>query len=179
MNRLSADQVYAATPPDRGQTILWDADVAGFGLRITAGGAKSFVLNYRFADPSDRRESSQYRFTIGPARSTPRGAGWSVDEARKEASRWSKLIDRGETHPLAERKGRIDATKAAREAETFQQAFADYIEHEQKGRKGNATAGEVERAVLRGCADWLDRPLKDVDAATIGKLLREVRDGKV
>jgi integrase len=67
--------------------------------------------------------------------------------------------------------------KAAREAETFKDAFADYITHEQKGRKGNATAGEVERAILKDCAEWLDWPTSDVTATDIGKLLRQVRDG--
>ena len=109
MDRLTADRVYAERPPENGQAIIWDSEVAGFGLRVTAGGAKSFILNYRFADPDDRRKSNQFRFTIGPAKAAPRGSGWSVDEARREASRWSKLIDRGETHPLAER--REDRTK--------------------------------------------------------------------
>ena len=73
MDRLTADQVYAATPPKRGQTIIWDSEVAGFGLRVTAGGSKNFILNYRFTDPNDRRKSNQYRFTIGPAKTAPRG----------------------------------------------------------------------------------------------------------
>jgi integrase len=178
MERLTADDVYKAAVPKSGQTIKWDAQVRGFGLRVTAGGAKSFILNYRFADPTERRKSSQFRYTIGPARATPRGAGWSVDEARREASKWSKRIDRGESHPLAERKGRHEAVKAARDAETFRDALTDYIEHEQKGRKGNATADEVERAILRACADWLDSPLKGITAPEIGKLLRGIRDGK-
>lgn len=178
MDLLTADHVYDAKPPKIGQAIIWDSKVRGFGLRVTAGGAKSFIFNYRFADPSDRRKSNQYRYTIGPARLTPRGAGWSVDEARKEANDWSKLIDRGESHPLAERRGRHDAVKAARDAETFRQAVADYITHEQKGRKGNVTAGEVERAILKGCAEWLDHPVADVTAKDIGNLLRQIRDGK-
>lgn len=178
MDRLTADQVYAAKPPASGQAIIWDSEVAGFGLRVTSGGAKSFILNYRFADPGDRRKSSQYRFTIGTARVAPRGAGWSVDEARKEASRWAKLIDRGESHPLAERKGRHDAVLAAREATTFRAAVTDYIEHEQKGRKANVTAGEVERAILKDCEAWLDRPVKAITAGEIGNLLRQIRDGK-
>ena len=178
MDRLTADKVYAAATPERGQTIIWDSEVAGFGLRVTAGGAKAFILNYRFADPGDRRKSSQYRFTIGPAKTAPRGAGWSVDEARREAGDWSKKIDRGESHPLAKRKGNRDALKAAREAETFQQAFAEYVEHEQKGRKGNATAVEVERSVLKHCTALLEHPVKDIAAKEIGKLLRELRDGR-
>lgn len=180
---LTANQVRSAELPKKGQRIIWDAEprhggVTGFGLRITSGGAKTFILNYRFADPADiGRRSSQYRFAIGPAKTVPRGTGWTIDEARKEADRWRKLIDRGETHPLAERKGRRDAVKATREATTFEQAVKDYVAHECKGRKGNATADEVQRAILKDCGDWLELPVAHITAGDIGRLLRTVRDG--
>lgn len=177
MERLTADQVRNTEPPAKGQTLIWDSEVAGFGLRVTAGGAKSFILNYRFADPTDRRKTNQYRYTIGPAKTAPRGAGWGVDEARKVADEWAKKIDRGESHPLADRRGRHDAAKAAREAETFKAALTEYIQHEQRGRKQNVTADEADRALRRGCAAWLDRPLADITANEIGTLLRQVRDG--
>ena len=32
--------------PERGNRIAYDDGVAGFGLRVTAAGVKSFVLNY-------------------------------------------------------------------------------------------------------------------------------------
>jgi integrase len=169
--------VYDASLPETGQTIEWDAKVPGLGLRLTAGGSRAFILQYRFADPTERRKSASYRCTIGPARESAKAPGWSLEEARKEADKWRKEIARGVTHPLAERRGNRAAVKAAREAETFKDAFADYIEHEQKGRKGNASAGEVERAILKDCAEWLAWPVKDITAAHIGKLLREVRDG--
>jgi len=40
MERLTADDVYKAAVPKSGQTIKWDAEVRGFGLRVTAGGAQ-------------------------------------------------------------------------------------------------------------------------------------------
>jgi integrase len=180
---LTTETVRSAKPPETGQRLIWDGDakhggVTGFGLRITAAGAKTFILNYRFNDPADTaRKNNQYRFAIGPAKTTARGGGWAVDEARKEADRWRKLIDRGETHPLAERKGRQEAVKAAREAQTFKAALDDYITHEQIGRKGNATALAVKNAITRNCDDWLDRPVASITPAEIGKLLRMVRDG--
>lgn len=33
--------------PDKGQRITYDRDVKGFGVRVTAAGARSFILNYR------------------------------------------------------------------------------------------------------------------------------------
>ena len=32
--------------PEKGNRLFYDDDVKGFGARVTAGGARSFVLNY-------------------------------------------------------------------------------------------------------------------------------------
>jgi integrase len=81
--------VRKALPPARGQTLLWDADVKGFALRITSGGAKSFVVDYR-------ADGRQRRFTIG---SYP---DWSVQAARRCAKELKREIDLGRD-PMSER----------------------------------------------------------------------------
>jgi len=63
--------VEAAKPPASGYVILFDDKIAGFGIRVTAAGAKLFVLNYRVA--------GEKRRTIG---SWPK---WTADAARDEA----------------------------------------------------------------------------------------------
>ena len=45
--RLTDNFARKALPPSRGQTLVWDGEVKGFALRVTSGGAKSFVLDYR------------------------------------------------------------------------------------------------------------------------------------
>jgi hypothetical protein len=45
--RLTDTFVRKALAPARGQSISWDTDVKGFALRITPGGAKAFLLDYR------------------------------------------------------------------------------------------------------------------------------------
>lgn len=74
--------------PAEGNRIEYDSEVKGFGCRVTAGGARSFVLNYR------TRAGRERRFTIGqfPA--------WKVAAARQEAAELKKLVDRG-GDPLA------------------------------------------------------------------------------
>lgn len=61
--------------------------VAGFGIRITASGARAFILNYRF-------EGQERRITIG------KYPTWTVAAARKKAEELRKGIDNGQD-PLA------------------------------------------------------------------------------
>jgi hypothetical protein len=42
--------------------ILWDDEVKGFGLRVSPGGTKSYILNYR---AGRGRNAPQHRITIG------------------------------------------------------------------------------------------------------------------
>lgn len=85
-----------STTPEPVHSIIYDSDVKGFGVRITASGAKSFVLNYR------TRAGRERRYTIGQF------PDWKVGAARQEAAELKKRIDRGED-PLAE----IAAERAA------------------------------------------------------------------
>ena len=79
---LTDKLVKALARPQRSNKITYDDTVRGFGLRVTAAGAKSFVLNYR----SKGRER---RYTIG---SYP---DWSVAAAREEARRLKRDINLG------------------------------------------------------------------------------------
>src|SRR5215471_10836726 len=61
----------------------------GFGVRVTAAGARAFILNYRL-------RSREYRFTIGA------WPDWSVLKAVREARNLRQRVDRGE-NPLDDR----------------------------------------------------------------------------
>ena len=76
-----------------GHTVQGQTAPRGFGVRVTAGGSKAFVLNYRVA-------GRERRFTIGEWKDA--GGGWSVVDAAKHARSLRKKIDRGED-PLQER----------------------------------------------------------------------------
>src|SRR5215204_958816 len=70
--------------PEKGSRLLWDDSVRGFGLRITAAGARSFIINYR-----RKADGLERRWTIG---SFP---DWGTAAAREEASRLKRAIDGG------------------------------------------------------------------------------------
>ena len=83
--------------PERGNRVHYFAGAVlqgipaprGFGVRVTAGGAKAFVLNYRL-------RGREFRYTIG------QHPDWSALRAVREARQLRQRIDRGE-NPLDDR----------------------------------------------------------------------------
>jgi integrase len=82
--RLTDKAVKVLAPPARGNTIAYDIEVKGFGVRITAAGTRAFVLNYR-----RKSDALERRYTIG---SFP---DWSTTAAREEAKRLKREVDSG------------------------------------------------------------------------------------
>ncbi len=64
------------TAPSARDCFLWDSELAGFGLRVRPGGAKTFVAQYR---AGGGRTGQSRRFTVG------RYGVMTVDEARLDA----------------------------------------------------------------------------------------------
>jgi integrase len=106
-HRLSDQIVRQMPPPVKGNRIAYDGDVPGFGLRVTAAGARSWILNYR-----RRADGVERRYTIG---SWP---SWSVAAAREEAKRLRRAVDGG-GDPVGEAQAMRDAPTVADLAERF------------------------------------------------------------
>src|SRR5215475_14436912 len=98
MTKLNEEIVKALPVPEAGNKVHYFPDATlqgakaprGFGVRITASGVRSFVMNYRVA----HRER---RYTIG------QWPDWSVLRAVKEARDLRQRIDRGDD-PLDDRR---------------------------------------------------------------------------
>jgi integrase len=103
----------------RAGKIYWDSDVHGFGCRVTASGAKSFVLLYRTHTGRLRQ------ITIG------KYPAYSTEVARKDAKEHLHIIGKG-GDPAADR-------KATREAPTFADLADEYCsKHLPKKRASSA-----------------------------------------
>jgi integrase len=101
---LNNKKLDALKPPAKGNLIIWDTNrdaPSGFGVRITAAGAVSFVLNYRNSYGTSRR------YTIGQL------SEFNLDDAREEASALRKLIKKG-ADPVREKQ---DERKTVKEPE--------------------------------------------------------------
>lgn len=62
MTRLNRTIVKALAAPERGEAVMMDADLPGFGVRVMASGAKSFFVRYRVGGG---RGSQMRRLTLG------------------------------------------------------------------------------------------------------------------
>jgi integrase len=92
--------------PATGNRITYDDEVKGFGARVTAAGAKSFVLNYR-------AHGRERRITIG---SFP---DWTVKQAREQAKSLKRRIDMG-GDPMGEREAERAAATVNELADRFE-----------------------------------------------------------
>jgi integrase len=91
---------------------LWDADIKGFGVRVSASGAATYVLQFRMGG----RESPTRRYTIGS-----HGSPWTPTTAREEAVRLLLLVGRGIDPIEADKQRRREAVDLAfaKYADTF------------------------------------------------------------
>jgi integrase len=95
------NKIIAKLPlPNAGNRIYYDTEISGLGARVTAAGARSFVLDYR------TRSGRKRRFTIGPA------GEWTIGAARAEAKALKKKIGNGED-PLGKIRADRDAPTVA------------------------------------------------------------------
>jgi integrase len=102
--RLTDAVCRKLTPPAKGNRIYYDGH--GFGLRVTANGARSFVLSYRTRDGRPRR------LTIGDF------GAWTTAAARAEADDLRRRIHQGED-PLGEQQNERRAETVAELADRF------------------------------------------------------------
>lgn len=75
-----------ALASDGGTVFLWDDELRGFGVRVTANGAKSYIYQYRLGG----REAQKKRATIGR-----HGSPWTPATAREEAQRLALMAGKG------------------------------------------------------------------------------------
>jgi hypothetical protein len=71
--RLTDKLVRDLPAPVSGANITYDSDAPGFGVRVTAGGARAYIVRYRVG-------GRERRFTIGDARQ------WTAGAARATAN---------------------------------------------------------------------------------------------
>jgi len=157
----------AAEPGKR--AVIWDTEVANFGIRVTDAGKISFIVMRRVDGKLLRRVVAEHRvgaeYTEGlltrareDARAALRDMGQGVDPKQKRA--------------IANRKEA--AEHAERHANSFSVVAEEFIKrHVSKLRSAEPMAAEIRRELI---AVWGERPIVDISRRDVVKLLEKVVD---
>ena len=126
-------------------TVFWDRDLTGFGIRVQPSGLKSFLVNYRGGDGG--RKAPNKRVVIA------RYGRVAPDQARRLARKMLGKVADGEDP--------AGARASARRFSTLREAFHDYMKAKpHHSRKTNIT---YRRSVEHYLVDWLSRPLDSIE----------------
>ncbi|MGH8475632.1 MAG: tyrosine-type recombinase/integrase [Methylococcales bacterium] len=141
---------------------IWDNELKGFGLKVSKGGRKTYVCQYRTAGG---RTGDSRRLTIGA-----HGSPWTVETARAEARKILGRAANGED-PAQQKQ---DLKKRLSVAELCGQ----YLQHGCATKKASTLAtdrGRIERHIkpLIG-----RKKVQDVTRADIKKFLQDIAQGK-
>ncbi len=147
-----------ACPPGKDRKVLWDDDLAGFGVVVFPSGSKSYVVQYRQNGISRRSNLGKH------GRLTP-------DEARSEAKKLLGAVETG-VDPIANK-------KAARGVMTLRDAAALYLERHVDAKKKIRTAAEYRRLLEQDILPKLGgKRLVDIQRASVISLHLDISKEK-
>ena len=127
-------------------TVFWDRDLTGFGIRVQPSGLKSFLVNYR-GGGGDGRKAPNKRVVIA------RYGRVAPDQARRLARKMLGKVADGEDP--------AGARASARRFSTLREAFHDYMKA--KPHHSRKTDITYRRSVEHYLVDWLSRPLDSIE----------------
>jgi integrase len=143
-DKLTDSGIKKLPAPQRGNRIYYDADVKGFGCRVTAAGARSFILNYR------TRTGRERRYTIGAF------PDWTTAAARTEAKRLKLEIRANGYDP-------VGALESARGEPTIANLCDRYVDEHLPKKRTRSAAEDV--SLIR---QWVLPELRHHRVADIG-----------
>lgn len=143
--KLNKRCVDSLLPPSKGQAVLWDTEVRGYGVRVLPSGTKTFILQYR------NPEGIQRRINIG------RYGVLTVDQARDQAKLFLASVIKGEDP--------ADETRRARKGMTVAEMCEWYLA---EARAGNIL-GRMNRPIKASSLDMDESRIKTHIIPLLGK----------
>lgn len=161
MPKLTKRVVEGIKPGER-EVIVWDSELAGFGVRVQPSGRQMYILKYRVGGGRG-----------GTIRKPSIGAHGviTVDQARATARRWLAAVAEGED-PSAGR-------QATREAPTIADLCERYLEeHARPHKKPRSVEGD-ERNIKNHIRPLLGRKkVHEVTRADIDRAVASIKAGR-
>ena len=147
-------QIVATAKPSERETIIWDSDVRGLGLRVTPKGAKSFILKTRIGGG---RTAPTRKPTLGKV------GELTLDQARAKAREWKVMASNG-TDP---------ARHKVESGRTIADLCAEYLEvHAPRKRSGGDDKAKIAGYVL---PRFGRRLVKDITFSDIERFHRSMK----
>jgi integrase len=136
---------------------VMDAQVPGFGVRVTDKGHKTFILRIRYPG-----SSSPSRREIGNC------ADISLTAARDKARKWRSLVSQGIDPAVEEERERQERLR--QQAFTFAAVVDDFILQKLSGeRRGQAVVREIRRDLL---PTWAGKPIASITDTDVLTMVR-------
>lgn len=158
ITKRTLDSLYA----NKVSGFLWDEELKGFGVRITASGAASYVVQYRLGG----REAKTRRYTIGS-----HGSPWTPATARGEAQRLLMLVAQGADPVEADKQRRREAVDLA---------FSNYADRFAASCKGAGWRTLVQRSIRIYLTPVLgDKPLPKITRVDVVGVFDRMPDEQV
>ena len=142
-------------PEGKSERIVFDDALKGFGVRLRAGGKRTWIAQYRFG-------SKQRRLTLGTLENT------DFDEARKRAKKALSNTYLGKDPALEKVEARAQA------GVTLSSVAERYLSERAAKRLKPRSLEEVERHLRKHWAPLGELPLKKIDRATVAAQLGKI-----
>jgi len=147
--KLNQTNINSKTdPPATGQKIYWDNELKGFGLRVTANGSKTYVVEKRINGKTTRR-------TVGKANLL------SNHQARIDSMKLLLEMEQGKDPKAV-------ATEKKLQAITVSEVFEEYKRTRELRPR---TIGNYDYTLTKCLPDWLDKPITDLTRDMVEKRL--------
>ncbi len=157
-------------PPDRKDMVVFDDALPGFGVRVTANGAKVFMFQYRRGGLVQRLRIGRYGDL------TPAQARKLAEVARGEVAAGGDPVGRRKAEIDEERRKRADVAALAQQDKfTFERLIASW-QQECLVHKSANYQREAPRALRRTLASILDVPAVKVDAPMLRRELAKIAE---
>ena len=158
--KLTKRSVDAALPGQVRYT-LFDTEITGFGLRVSATGQKSWIYEYRAGEGG--RRAAKKRVTIG---STKR---FTPDEARTEVQRLRARVNMG-ADPQAQKELQRNSLTVAELAEIF---LSEHVGAKRKAGTKSSYDGVIRVWIIPALGA---KKAKDVKRADVARLHFQMKD---
>jgi len=150
--KISKTTVDKLTPPDKGYSLHWDGELRGFGVRVTAAGAKSYIAQAK-VDGKARRETIGRHGTI------------TASQARSLAKAALGKMAAGNDPAAVKRERKAKAV-------TLEDVAKDYKANRRtsKGLPLKAsTKADIDKHLADTFADWKARPITEISREMVSR----------